>query len=163
MLTNSMVRQIGEIKKENRRLKSKQTILGSTVATASSATEPMAINIASGLPENAVIIGSLTARLEGLDGASIDSAPMMAFNVIASTSEHIVLGANDLPQYPTQGGLSFNWAPASITDNGVAVINFILTLNYELATNGGSIYYQLFASGPAALSSVTEEHRAVLV
>lgn len=163
MLTNSMVRQIGEIKKENRRLKSKQTILGSTVATASSATEPMAINIASGLPENAVIIGSLTARLEGLDGASINSAPMMAFNVIASTSGHIVLGGNDLPQYPTQGGLSFNWAPSSITENGVAVINFILTLNYDLATYGGSIYFQLFASGPAALSSVTEEHSAVLV
>ena len=163
MLTNSMVRQISEIKKENRRLKSKQTILGSTVATASSATEATAINIASGLPENAVIIGSLTARLEGLDGESIDSAPMMAFNVMASTSDIIVLGGNDLPQYPTQGGLSFNWAPASITDNGVAVINFILTLSYDLATNGGNIYYQLFASGPAALSSVTEEHRAVLV
>lgn len=163
MLTNSMVRQIAEIKKENRHLKSKQTILGSTVATASSATEATAINIASGLPENAVIIGSLTARLEGLNGASVNSAPMMAFNVIASTSPNIVLGANDLPQYPTQGGLSFNWAPASITDNGVAVINFILTLNYELATNGGSIYFQLFASGPAALSSVTEEHSAVLV
>lgn len=161
MLTNSMVRQIAEIKKENRRLKSKQTILGSTVATASSAIGSIAINIARGTPQNAVIIGSLTARLEGLDGASIDSAPMMAFNVLASTSANIIVGYNDLQQYPTQGGLSYNWAPVSITDKGVAVINFILTLNYDIATNGGNIYLQLFASGPAVLKSVEEQHRTI--
>lgn len=161
MLTNSMVRQIAEIKKENRRLKSKQTILGSTVATASSAIGSIAINIARGTPQNAVIIGSLTARLEGLDGASINSAPMMAFNVLASTSANIIVGYNDLQQYPTQGGLSYNWAPVSITDKGVAVINFILTLNYDIATNGGNIYLQLFASGPAVLKSVEEQHRTI--
>ena len=162
MLTNSMVRQIAEIKKENRRLKSKQTILGSTVATASSAIGSIDINIARGTPQNSVIIGSLTARLEGLDGASIDSAPMMAFNVLASTSANIIVGYNDLQQYPAQGGLSFNWAPASITDDGVAVINFILTLNYDIATNGGKIYLQLFASGPALLKSVAEQHRVLI-
>lgn len=161
MLTNSMVRQIAEIKKENRRLKSKQTILGSTVATASSVIGPMPINIAKGTPLGAVI-GSLTARLEGLDGASIDSAPMMAFNVLAGTSTPIFAGYNDLPQYPTQGGLSYNWAPVSITDKGVAVINFILTLNSDIATNGGTIYLQLYASGPALLKSVDEQHRAII-
>lgn len=161
MLTNSMVRQIAEIKKENRRLKSKQTILGSTVATASSAIGSIEIKIASGTSQNAVIIGTLTARLEGLDGASIDSAPMMAFNVLAGTSANIIVGYNDLQQYPAQGGLSFNWAPASITDKGVAVINFILTLNYDIATNGGKIYLQLFASGPALLTSVAEQHRVI--
>ena len=157
-----MVRQIGEMQKENRRLKSKQTILGSTVATGSSATDVMAINIPGGIPQNAVIVGSLTVTLTGIDGASINSAPMMAFNVIASTNANIVLGDNDLPQYPTQGGLSFNWAPSSISDNGVAVINFILTMNYELATQGGNIYFQLFASGPALISSVTEQHHAII-
>lgn len=161
MLTNSMVRQVAEIKKENRRLKSKQTILGSTVATASSAIGSIAINIARGTPQNAVIIGSLTARLEGLDGASINSAPMMAFNVLASTSANIIVGYNDLQQYPAQGGLSYNWAPVSITDKGVAVINFILTLNYDIATNGGNIYLQLYASGPAVLKSVAEQHRTI--
>ena len=162
MLTNSMIRQISEIKKENRRLKSKQTILGSTVATASSAIGSIEIKIARGTPQNAVIIGSLTARLEGLDGASINSAPMMAFNVLAGTSANIFPGYNDLQQYPTQGGLSFNWAPASITDNGVAKINFILTLSYDIATNGGNIYLQLFASGPALLKSVAEQHRVLI-
>lgn len=162
MLTNTMVRQIGEIQKENRRLKSKQTILGSTVATGSSATDVMAINITGGIPQNAVIVGSLTVTLTGIDGASINSAPMMAFNVIASTNANIVLGDNDLPQYPTQGGLSFNWAPSSISDSGVAVINFILTMNYELATQGGNIYFQLFASGPALISSVTEQYHAII-
>lgn len=161
MLTNSMIRQISEIKKENRRLKSKQTILGSTVATASSAIGSIEIKIARGTPQNAVIIGSLTAHLEGLDGASINSAPMMAFNVLAGTSANIIVGYNDLQQYPTQGGLSFNWAPASITENGVAVINFILTPNYDIATNGGNIYLQLFASGPAVLKSVAEQHRTI--
>lgn len=160
MLTNSMVRKIAEIKKENRRLKSKQTILGSTVATASSNLGSIAINISRGTPLG-VVIGSLTARLEGLDGASIDSAPMMTFNVLASTSPNIFVGYNDLPQYPTQGGLSYNWAPVSITDDGVAVINFILTLNYDIAANGGNIYLQLYASGPAVLSSVTEHHRVI--
>lgn len=162
MLTNSMIRQISEIKKENRRLKSKQTILGSTVATGSSAIGPIDINIARGTPQNSVIIGSLTARLEGLDGASIDSAPMMTFNVLASTSAPIIAGYNDLRQYPTQGGLSFNWAPVSITDNGVAVINFILTLSYDIASKGGTIYLQLYASGPALLKSVEEQHRLVI-
>lgn len=161
MLTNSMIRQISEIKKENRRLKSKQTILGSTVATASSAIGSIEIKIARGTPQNSVIIGSLTARLEGLDGASINSAPMMAFNVLASTSANIIVGYNDLQQYPAQGGLSFNWAPASITDKGVAKINFILTLNYDIATKGGNIYLQLFASGPAVLKSVAEQHRTI--
>lgn len=162
MLTNSMVRKISEIKKENRRLKSKQTILGSTVATASSAIGSIVIKIARGTPLNAVIIGSLTAQLEGLDGASINSAPMMAFNVLASTSANIIVGYNDLQQYPAQGGLSFNWAPASITDKGVAVINFILTLNYDIATKGGNIYLQIFASGPALLKSVEEQHRVLV-
>lgn len=162
MLTNSMVRQIAEIKKENRRLKSKQTILGSTVATASSVIGPMPVNIAKSTPQNAVVIGSLTAHLEGLDGASIDSAPMMAFNVLAGTSTPIFPGYNDLMQYPTQGGLSYNWAPVSITDKGVAVINFILTLNYDIATKGGTIYLQLYASGPAVLKSVDEQHRAII-
>ena len=156
-----MIRQISEIKKENRRLKSKQTILGSTVATASSAIGSIEINIARGTPLTAVI-GSLTARLEGLDGASINSAPMMTFNVLASTSANIIVGYNDLQQYPAQGGLSFNWAPASITDKGVAKINFILTLNYDIATKGGNIYLQLFASGPAVLKSVAEQHRAII-
>lgn len=162
MLTNSMVRQISEIKKENRRLKSKQTILGSTVATGSSAIGPMAIKINSGTPQNSVITGTLTARLEGLDGASINSAPMMAFNVLAGTSDIIVAGYNDLQQYPAQGGLSFNWAPASITDDGVAKINFILTLSYDIATKGGNIYLLLFASGPALLKSVAEQHRVIV-
>ena len=162
MLTNTMVRQIGEMQKENRRLKSKQTILGSTVATGSSATDVMAINIPGGILQNAVIVGSMTVTLTGIDGASINSAPMMAFNVIASTNANIVLGDNDLPQYPTQGGLSFNWTPSSISDNGVAVINFILTMNYELATQGGNVYFQLFASGPALISSVTEQHHAII-
>lgn len=162
MLTNTMVRQIGEMQKENRRLKSKQTILGSTVATGSSATKVMAINITGGIPQSAVIVGSMTVTLAGIDGADINSAPMMSFNVIASASANIVLGDNDLPQYPTQGGLSFNWAPTSISDSGVAVINFILTLNYQLATQGGSVYFQLFASGPAIISSVTEQHHAII-
>lgn len=161
MLTNSMVRQISEIKKENRRLKSKQTILGSTVATASSAIGSIAVKIARGTSQNSVVVGSLTARLEGLDGASIDSAPMMTFNVLAGTSAPIIAGYNDLNQYPTQGGLSFNWAPVSITDDGVAVINFVLTLSYDIASKGGTIYLQLYASGPALLKSVEEQHRTV--
>lgn len=157
MLTNDMVRKVSELQRENRRLKSRQTIMGSTVATGASSSPVQAINIPAGTPFGTSVVGKFTVTMTGIDGASITSAPMVAFNIIASTSSNIVVGTSDLPQYPTQGGLSFNYAPASMSNSGVATINFVLTLNYEISQQGGNIYYQVFSSGTALMSSVTAE------
>lgn len=153
MLTNDAVRLIANLQNENRRLKSKQTIMGSTVKTGSSSIGPLKITplVAGTGSLSYYTVGTITMTLDPLDDGVTD--PIMTFNIVCSTSSISGIDiSNNAPQFPAgMGGFGFGFAVTSVSGNA-AVAKYCLNHNYQQAEDGTPLYLYIFASGTSLLT-----------
>lgn len=153
MLTNDAVRLISNLKNENRRLKSKQTIMGSTVKTASSSIGPLKMTplVAGTGSISYYTVGEISMTLQPLDDGVTD--PIMTFNIVITTDQNNPLDTSkQAPQFPAgMGGFSFGCAVANVSGNS-AVARYCLNHNYQQAEDGIPFYLFIYASGTSELT-----------
>ena len=159
----SIVDEIRDIKQELRGLKSRQAIAGSTLLAEESRrpdpdhpNERITYAWGGGGNIGTYIEGTATVRLTAVDGnRNLPTNPAVEWTV----SPQLYQGGQligELPQFPTNGGTQFYWRPQNMTADGVATLQFMLTMNYDLAQSGGTIDISLLCYGVGKIASISQ-------
>lgn len=159
----SIVDEIREIKQELRGLKSRQAIAGSTLLAEESRrpdpehpNERITYSWSGGGDIGTYIEGTATVKLTAVDGnRNLPTNPAVEWTV----SPQLYQGGQyvaTLPQFPTNGGTQFDWRPQNMTADGVATLQFTLTMDYELAQSGGTIDIPLMCYGVGQIASISQ-------
>lgn len=159
----SIVDEIRDIKQELRGLKSRQAIAGSTLLAEESRrpdpdhpNETITYTWGGGGDVGTYTDGTATIRLTAVDGnRDLPTYPAVEWTV----SPQIYKGGQymgELAQFPTNGGTQFYWRPQNMTADGVATLQFMLTMDYELAQSGGTLYVYLMCYGVGKIASISQ-------
>ena len=166
----SIVDEIRDIKQELRGLKSRQAIAGSTVLAEESRrpdpehpNERITYSWGGGGNIGTYIEGTATVKLTAVDGnRNLPTNPAVEWTV----SPQIYVGGQyvtEIPQFPINGGTQFSWRPQDMTADGVATLQFVLTMDYELAQSGGTLEVYLMCYGVGQIANISQSwtyHRA---
>lgn len=159
----SIVDEIRDIKQELRGLKSRQAIAGSTLLAEESRrpdpehpNERITYAWSGGGNIGTYIDGTATVRLTAADGnRNLPTNPAVEWTV----SPQLYQGGQyvaTLAQFPTNGGTAFYWRPQNMTADGVATLQFRLTMNYDLAQSGGTLDVYLMCYGVGKIASISQ-------
>ena len=159
----SIVDEIREIKQELRGLKSRQAIAGSTMLAEESRrpdpehpNERITYSWSGGGNIGTYIEGTATVKLTAVDGnRNLPTNPAVEWTV----SPQIYVGGQyvtEIPQFPINGGTQFSWRPQDMTADGVATLQFVLTMDYELAQSGGTLEVYLMCYGVGQIANISQ-------
>lgn len=154
-MSNNLSDQVKELLAENRRLKSKQTILGSTVPTGTSVIDgTVQFTADTSLFGQVHIEGDIIIDLVGTNDETLDYVPLMMFSLQADTKPLTSSGQGLPDYYSGAGGFSMGWAPINI-NNTQATLRFIISPNFEMLQNKSTVYLRVRAGGTAMMNSMT--------
>lgn len=159
----SIVDEVRDIKQELRGLKSRQAIAGSTLLAEESRrpdpghpNERITYSWGGGGGVGTYIDGTATVKLTAVDGnRNLPTNPAVEWAVGPQIYQGGQL-VGELAQYPTNGGTQFYWRPQNMTADGVATLQFRLTMSDDLAQSGGTIDIPLLCYGVGKIASISQ-------
>lgn len=166
----SIVDEVRDIRREQRGLKARQAIMGSTLLAETSRrpdsehpNERITYTWSGGGDIGTYIDGTATVRLTAVDGnRNLPINPAVEWSVVPQLYQGGQYVA-ELAQFPANGGTQFYWRPQNMTADGVATLQFRLTMDYSLAQSGGTLDIALTCYGVGKIASISQSwsyHRA---
>lgn len=162
--------EVRDINRELRGLKARQAIMGSSLLAETSRRpdsehpdERITYTWGGGADIGTYIDGTATVRLAAADGNStLPTNPAVVWAVVPQLYQGGQYVA-ELAQFPTNGGTQFYWRPQNMTADGVATLQFRLTMDYSLAQSGGTLDISLTCYGVGKIANISQNwvyHRA---
>lgn len=145
----SLVREIGSVQNECRRLKSEQTIPGSALMVATSTVYTDRITVAAGAAQSGAY-GTISFRLNDVQtGSALGKIAMMNISTQAKMAE--MSWDNPLNTSNRPGSNNFHPCVASLNDNGTGTINFTFYASYGILQDGFGLDMRVISSGAGTL------------
>lgn len=156
----SMVAYVRQIKAENRALKSKQIISGSTVVATYNDNVVVNVQLPAGTGDvNYVTVGTITLRLQGINadgnGVPLTYSPVMQYSGFATSEGSTLAGT------PESGSAKFTLVPQSINGN-VATLKFWLSHNYDMADRGVAVQVNVVCTGTGRIENYDVEYHHIV-
>lgn len=152
-MQSDIARAVAELKRENRRLKSIQTIPGSAVQVITNTSYAQRITVGAGVAQGG-IHGYINFTADGDVSAPI--ATINAQAKLADMSWDNVLNSGNRP-----GSNRFQASLERLNNNGSGRLAFVFTSSPGLAPQGFSLDIRLIATGSANIKVTTVEWSAV--
>lgn len=156
----NVVAYIRQIKAENRALKSKQVISGSTVVATYNVNIIVDVQLPAGTGDiNYVTVGTITLRLQGIDadgnGVPLTYSPIMTYRGFAYCEGSMLVGT------PESGSAKFTLVPRSINGN-IATLKFCLNHNYDMADRGVAVQVNVVCTGTGRVENYDFEYHNIV-